>query len=149
MVFYTDMLSPIPSYNWYFEKCSSYDYLICCNMWVKDLVRVSFIWNVNIVNGVFAWVNRQSTTAQGEYENDLRADKHTHTCSEHTNKYVRLHLYYSLGDREDLSEQHIQFIHAIRIKISNIVQAPNSTWFSISTSSLDWYEIRLSSQWMP
>lgn len=32
-----------------------------------------------------------------------------------------LHLYNSLGGRVDLSEQHIQFIRAIRIKISNIV----------------------------
>lgn len=32
-----------------------------------------------------------------------------------------LHLYNSLGGGVDLSEQHIQFIHAIRIKISNIV----------------------------
>lgn len=45
----------------------------------------------------------------------------THTCSKHTNESVMLHLYNSLGGREDLSEQHIQFIHAIRIKISNIV----------------------------
>lgn len=44
----------------------------------------------------------------------------THACSKHTNESVMLHLYNSLGGREDLSEQHIQFIHAIRIKISNI-----------------------------
>lgn len=50
MVFYTDMLSLIPSYyNWNFEKCSSYYNFICCSMWVEDLVRVSFILHVNIV----------------------------------------------------------------------------------------------------
>lgn len=55
-------------------------------------------------------------------ENDLRTTHtRTHTCRKHTNKSVMLHLYNSLGGREDLSEQHIQFIHAIRIKISNIV----------------------------
>lgn len=45
---------------------------------------------------------------------------HTHTCGKHTNKSVVLHLYNSLCGTEDLSEQRIQFIHAIRIKISNI-----------------------------
>lgn len=48
-------------------------------MWVEDLVRVSFILYVNIVNRVFAWVNKQSRTAQDEYENDLRAQTHSQT----------------------------------------------------------------------
>lgn len=94
-------------------------YVVICG-W-KILSRVSFIWYVNTVNRVFAWVNKQSTTAPGELKNNLRAVKHTHTRGKHTNKSVMLHLYNSLGGRVDLSEQHIQFIRAIRIKISNIV----------------------------
>ncbi len=121
MVFYTDMLSLIPPYcNWYFEKCSSYDDLICRNVRVEDLVRVSFVWYVNIVK-FFAWVNKQSTAAQGGVKMTYgQTEACAHTCRKHTNESVMLHLYNSLGGWEDLSEQRIQFIHAIRIKISNI-----------------------------
>lgn len=119
MVFYTDMMSPIPQYvDLYFEKCSSYDYFIFCTVWVEDLVRISFILYVNIVNRVFARVHKQSQTTQGEYENDLRAHKYSHATA--TNETVMLHLYKSLGGREDLSKQNIQFIHAIRIRFFNI-----------------------------
>lgn len=46
--------------------------------------------------------------------------KHTHTHAVNTNGSVMLHLYNSLAGRVDLSKQSIQFIHAIRIRISNI-----------------------------
>ena len=116
MVFYTDMMSPIlPYIDLYFEKCSSDDYWRRCNMWVEDLVRILY---VNIVSRVFARVHKQSQTAQGQHENDLQAHKHSHAAA--TNKTAMLHLHKSLGGREDLSKQNIQFIHAIRIKFFNI-----------------------------
>lgn len=56
----------------------------------------------------------------GQTRTDTLANAHRETHAVNTNGSVTLHLYNSLAGRGDLSKQSIQFIHAIRIRISNI-----------------------------
>lgn len=93
-------------------------YVVICG-W-KILSEFHLYHMITLWAEFFARVNKQSTSAQGEYENDFRAHSTVGPAAA-TNESAMLHLHNSLGGGVDLSKENIQFIHAIRIKIFNIV----------------------------
>lgn len=124
MVFYTDTLSLIPWHcNRYFLKnvpLMTIWYVVICGWKILSefhLYDVLTLWSLCLSKQAISNSIRHC-------ENDLRAQTHTHTQTSMPETHKQIcdtsFTLFPRG-REDLSEQHIQFIHAIRINISNIV----------------------------
>lgn len=107
-----------------------------CNVWVEDLVWVSFVLCVNTIRTrIFAWVNKQSAAAREECENDFRAHERSRARKQpQTN--LRCFIY-AIPSAAEWIYQNRTFnsFAAIRMKIFNIGWAKFQMIFNISLLS--------------